>query len=316
MSDLQGAVALIKAGDRQGGQRLLAEILAREPANEAAWLWMSDVVEQDEQRRYCLKQILKHNPGHGVARAALARLEGSAAGEDAAPRPAGRLAEPALDAGPAQVWQPEEATGGVRVLASGDRAPVWQAPPPPARDPAMEKDMADFVTAQISKHETLDNIVLRLCEVSGMSWPEAKDFVEHVEEERRPEIASRRRPVLLLVGIATLLIGGYLAYTSATYLATFFATAGDIAENPLVYILSTPGLARRVVTLAVAMAVLIGGLWGTVRAMLPPGDRSSLESSLEGAGGEGLRSIDDVMGLDIRVGGQTVASGRRRGRQG
>jgi len=178
----------------------------------------------------------------------------------------------------------------------------------------MMQDMADFVIAQLSKHESLDNIVLKLCEVSGMSWSDTKAFVEQVEKERRPEIASRRRPLLLVVGAVTLAIGAYLAYNSAAYLAAFFAGAGDFADNPLIYILSTPGLAQRVIQLAIATAIIVGGLWGTVRALLPPGERSSLEPGLEGYG-EGTGSIDDVMGLDIRVGGRPVASSRRQSRR-
>ena len=311
MQTLQDAVALIKAGDRQGGQRLLAEILAQDPANEAAWLWMSSVVEQDEQRQYCLKQILKHNPGHAVARAALTRLQEPEAGE-AAPQSPGGPAEPSPAPGQAQGWQPQEARGSVRAQAPADRAPAWQSPAPPARDPAMMKDMADFVIEQLGKHETPDNIALKLCEVSGMSWSEVTAFIEGVEKERRPEIVSRRRPILLLVGVVTLVAGLYLGYTSASYLAAFFATAGDFSENPLIYILSTPGLARRVVTLAIATAIIVGGLWGTVRALMPPGEQSTLESGVAGAG---YGSIDDVMGLDIHIGGQTVAPSGRRSRR-
>jgi len=66
--------------------------------------------------------------------------------------------------------------------------------------------------------------------------------------------------------------------------------------------------------LAIATAIIVGGLWGTVSALLPPGERSSLEPGLEGLGA-GTGSIDDVMGLDIRVGGQAVTSSRRRNRR-
>ena len=58
MSDkLQQAIVLIKSGDKQNGERLLAEVLKADPGNEAAWLWMSGVVANDEQRLYWLGQL-------------------------------------------------------------------------------------------------------------------------------------------------------------------------------------------------------------------------------------------------------------------
>lgn len=76
MSDkLQQAIALIKSGDRQNGGRLLAEVLKAGPGNETAWLWMSGIVANDEQRLYCLEQVLKINPHHQLAKIGLARLQ-------------------------------------------------------------------------------------------------------------------------------------------------------------------------------------------------------------------------------------------------
>jgi Tfp pilus assembly protein PilF len=49
---LQKAIALIKSGDKQNGKQLLTEILKTESQNEAAWLWMSSVVDKDEEQRY------------------------------------------------------------------------------------------------------------------------------------------------------------------------------------------------------------------------------------------------------------------------
>lgn len=70
---VQQAVALIKSGDRQSGQRLLAEVLRVDPRNETAWLWMSTLVDAEKQRR-CLEKVLSLNPNHPQARELLARL--------------------------------------------------------------------------------------------------------------------------------------------------------------------------------------------------------------------------------------------------
>ncbi len=75
MSDtLQRAIAAIKAGDKTSGQRLLVEVIRNDPRNEAAWLWMSAVLDSDEQRRTCLERVLAINPGNPTARRGLASL--------------------------------------------------------------------------------------------------------------------------------------------------------------------------------------------------------------------------------------------------
>jgi hypothetical protein len=70
---VQQAVALIKSGDRQNGQRLLAEVLRADPRNETAWLWMSTLVDGEKQRR-CLEKVLSLNPNHPQAHELLDRL--------------------------------------------------------------------------------------------------------------------------------------------------------------------------------------------------------------------------------------------------
>jgi len=72
---LQQAITLIKSGDKQSGGSLLAEILKAEPRNETAWLWMSSIVANDEQRHYCLKQVLTINPNNQLAKKGLVKLQ-------------------------------------------------------------------------------------------------------------------------------------------------------------------------------------------------------------------------------------------------
>jgi TM2 domain-containing membrane protein YozV len=71
---LQQAIAAIKAGDKLTGQRLLAEVIHNDPRNESAWLWMSAVIDSDENRRTCLERVLAINPNNGTARRGLELL--------------------------------------------------------------------------------------------------------------------------------------------------------------------------------------------------------------------------------------------------
>jgi len=94
-----------------------------------------------------------------------------------------------------------------------DTAPL----PQPAADETQE--LTDYVIQQLGKHVGSKDIIYKLCELTGMSWPDAESFVHQVEADHRPDIARRRSPILLVVGAITLLAGFLMAFTSATYLA-------------------------------------------------------------------------------------------------
>jgi hypothetical protein len=135
-----------------------------------------------------------------------------------------------------------------------------------------------------------------------------------VEEEHRLEIAGRQRPILLVVGVASLLIGAYLAYSSAPYLASFAAGTGGLSENPLSYLLSTPQGAARIITLALATAMLVAGLWGILRALLPLGKRSLPASGADKTRDEGRGSVEDFIGVHVSLGDEGIGPTQRRGR--
>jgi hypothetical protein len=68
---LQHAIEAIQSGKLETGQRLLAQILHADPKNVQAWLWMSKVVDTEDQRRECLLRALALDPQNQAARAAL-----------------------------------------------------------------------------------------------------------------------------------------------------------------------------------------------------------------------------------------------------
>lgn len=75
MTKLQKAVAAIKAGDKQVGEQLVRDILATEPDNEAAWLWLATVVNSRNEKIRCLVRVLEINPDNDTAQQGVARLQ-------------------------------------------------------------------------------------------------------------------------------------------------------------------------------------------------------------------------------------------------
>lgn len=71
---LQEGIQAAKSGQVDKAHRILKQVVEREPRNEMAWLWLSGVLETDEQRMACLENVLAINPHHEAARRGLQAL--------------------------------------------------------------------------------------------------------------------------------------------------------------------------------------------------------------------------------------------------
>ena len=122
-------------------------------------------------------------------------------------------------------------------------------------DPAK---LSEAVVRDLSRHRSRNDIVLDVCNSTGMDWRQAEAFVQQVEQSNRQMIAGRQAPLLLiLAGIA--IIGG-LSTAVGTAVATL---AGTIMFFPAVPI---PYLGNVVYFFLGALGVA-GGLLGLVRLL-------------------------------------------------
>jgi len=115
----EGIAALI-SGRKAQARMLLGQALETDPHSEKGWLWLSGAVESDEERRFCLLQVLSINErspaaqkglrelGLGPARSPLARSVAAAKPEPrpiaAEPEPVTTPAEPKSLASEAPAW--------------------------------------------------------------------------------------------------------------------------------------------------------------------------------------------------------------------
>ncbi|MEW5959591.1 MAG: hypothetical protein AB1801_17850 [Chloroflexota bacterium] len=70
-ASLELAIKAIRSGRKEEGRQLLNLLIQQNPNDEQAWLWMSSVVETDEQRARCLYHALAINPENEIARKGL-----------------------------------------------------------------------------------------------------------------------------------------------------------------------------------------------------------------------------------------------------
>jgi hypothetical protein len=78
---LDQAILAAKAGRRADARRLLESVLEADQRNEQAWLWLSGVVDDEEERVICLENVLIINRHNQAARKGLAALGVAPSGE-------------------------------------------------------------------------------------------------------------------------------------------------------------------------------------------------------------------------------------------
>ena len=64
---LQEGIAAAKAGDKPRAFDLLTRASENPATSEQAWLWLSSVVKDDEERLFCLNNVLRINPANAAA---------------------------------------------------------------------------------------------------------------------------------------------------------------------------------------------------------------------------------------------------------
>lgn len=117
-------VAAIRQGDRGRGRALLEQVVQQNQMHEQAWLWLSAVVEERDEKLVCLENVLTINPTSTAARRGLRAL-----GVEVPELPVVRPPEPEIDlmAGVEEVPDipnsPLLQHAGVKTLEEGFRLP-------------------------------------------------------------------------------------------------------------------------------------------------------------------------------------------------
>jgi len=68
---LQRGIALAKAGRREEARDILLQVVEQDERNESAWLWISGVVDTDDDKAIALENVLTLNPNNEWARRGL-----------------------------------------------------------------------------------------------------------------------------------------------------------------------------------------------------------------------------------------------------
>ena len=141
---LREGISAARAGDKTRAKRLLLEVTERDERNEQAWLWLSGVVDDLEEMRICLENVLAINPQNQRARKGLAWVEARLVAEPPAPPP---VSEP----------PPWEVTVPAEPAPQPPPIPEPTPPPPPTTHPEPppfgEELLAPFAALSVTEAE-------------------------------------------------------------------------------------------------------------------------------------------------------------------
>jgi tetratricopeptide (TPR) repeat protein len=71
---LQQGIALAKAGRREEARNILLKVVEQDERNESAWLWLSGLVDSDDDKAIALENVLTLNPNTEWAKRGLQML--------------------------------------------------------------------------------------------------------------------------------------------------------------------------------------------------------------------------------------------------
>ena len=120
----------------------------------------------------------------------------------------------------------------------------------------MNDELTELIISGLGKHHSRDDIIVAVCEKSGLNWTEAVQLVERVEAEHHSTIAVRQSPILILISVVTIIGGFALLGYGILFFVDFFQV--DPFERAL--LLRTGYL--KIISMLTGLGMLGGGSYG------------------------------------------------------
>ena len=124
--------------------------------------------------------------------------------------------------------------------------------------------MVQFVISELGQRRSRDNLVRMLCEQHGWPWKQTERFVRHVEIKHHDKIIARQSPLVIALGVGSVVVGAAMAIYTAIVLIGWISnlegTDPAIVENMIYYAFG----------FVAGLAILVGGvagIWRTVSLM-------------------------------------------------
>ena len=123
---------------------------------------------------------------------------------------------------------------------------------------AITQENTAFVISELGKHRNRNDLIMALCEKTGGSWNEMLRFVQQVESQNRKKITTRQSPILIMIGVTTILMG--LVLTVYMAIETWHGANYFLIGTPIPY-------SGNVFYGVTGLGMLGGGTLGTLRTL-------------------------------------------------
>ena len=123
---------------------------------------------------------------------------------------------------------------------------------------AVTQENTAFVISELGKHRNRNDLIMALCEKTGGSWNEMQRFVQQVESQNRQKINARQSPILIMIGVTTILMG--LVLTVYMAIETWHGVNYFLIGTPIPY-------SGNVFYGVTGLGMLGGGTVGTLRTL-------------------------------------------------
>jgi len=152
-----------------------------------------------------------------------------------------------------------------------ERPPAPQSTRPPSAEvqPALSQDeLEEMIIKALNKDQRQSDIVMEVCEQTGMSWNQAQRLVAQVSTKNRGRLVSRQNMVIIPLAALALLAGLALIYASVSewlvVVNLFDEVGSEISSqaSEVEYVLRE-GLWGFIV----GISLFLGGLYGLIRAL-------------------------------------------------
>jgi hypothetical protein len=127
-----------------------------------------------------------------------------------------------------------------------------------------KEEVTAFIVTELGKHHSHNDVIRNLCERAGMHWAEAEKLVHQVEAEHSHDIAARQSPLMVVLGVVTIIGGIGLIVYGIQYFLNFSQ------KDTFDMLLSAPGVYYRIGSLFTGLFMIVGGLIGlrkTIQAL-------------------------------------------------
>ena len=118
----------------------------------------------------------------------------------------------------------------------------------------MRKEEAiNFVIQELGKHTNQNEIIVALCQKTGMAWSQAEQFVQQVQAEHKQAISSRQSPLLVGISVGLILVGLGLIFSNLDYFMGLFN------QDAMGLALSARSAVIRIGSILTGLGMAVGG---------------------------------------------------------